>query len=62
MTQEVIHWTSAGYTVRQAVVELCGWANKGGTATPTGKRIARSAWAELSPAAKTVLLAHGIEQ
>jgi hypothetical protein len=59
---ETIYWSKSGEPVRTAVVELCGWCNKLGNATPMGKRIARTEWCNLSPAAKRVLLNHGITE
>jgi hypothetical protein len=57
---EQIKWALSGPVTRKAVVELCGWANKKGDATPTGRRIAHSSWDELSPAARNVLMNHGV--
>ena len=57
---ELIKWDISEYPTRKAVVELCGWYNKKGEATPTGKRIARQSWEQLSPAAKNVMERHGI--
>jgi hypothetical protein len=56
-----IYWDKSGIPTRIAVVELCGWCNKRGTATPTGKRISTTKWDDLSSAAKNVLLRHGIK-
>uniref|UniRef100_A0A6M3XV20 Uncharacterized protein n=1 Tax=viral metagenome TaxID=1070528 RepID=A0A6M3XV20_9ZZZZ len=58
--EKSIKWTSAGPNERKAVVELCGWRNRTGNATPMGKRIASTPWEKLSPAAKQVLTNHGI--
>jgi len=58
--QEQIKWTLAGPHERKAVVELCGWRNKSGNATPMGKRITSTPWDKLSPAARQVLTNHGI--
>lgn len=60
--KESISWIKAGPLERIAVVELCGWHNRKGIATPMGKRIARTQWIKLSPAAKNVLLGHGITE
>lgn len=59
---EKIQWQAVGYATRQAVVELCGWANSKGNATPTGKRIAQTDWPKLTPAARVVLSRHGISE
>lgn len=58
--KEIIRWDTSGYTVRLAVVELCGWKNKHGNATPTGKRIARESWDSMSSACRNILARHGI--
>ena len=60
--KEQIKWDSSGPLEKKAIVELCGWCNIKGTATPTGKRIAKTIWAKLSPAASKVLLNHGVTQ
>ena len=60
MTKEKIFWSRESFLNRKAVVELCGWRNKKGSATPTGLRIAKTRWQDLTPAAKRVLLNHGI--
>ena len=60
--KETIHWSKSGQSIRKAVVELCGWSNKKGNATPTGLRISRTNWNDLTPAAKRVLEYHGIKQ
>lgn len=60
--KEIINWSKNGIAVRTAVVELCGWRNKSGNATPMGKRIARTEWNNLSSAAKRVLINHGITE
>lgn len=59
--QEPIIWDIAGFAVRKAVVELSGWRNKDGNATPMGLRIARSENDQLTPAAKNVLIQRGIQ-
>jgi hypothetical protein len=58
--QEQIRWGLAGPVTRRAVVELCGWRNKQGNMTPTGRRIAHTTWDKLSTAAQRVLTNHGI--
>jgi len=58
--KETIKWTQSGINTKKAVVELCGWSNRNGNATPTGLRIAKTNWFELTPAAKRVLQNHGI--
>jgi len=58
--QETVSWSAAGPAVRMAVVELCGWANQHGNATPTGKRITETSWDGLTSAARRILLSHGI--
>ena len=55
-----ITWDNSLLPTKMAVVELCGWCNKKGTATPTGKRIAKTKWDQLSTAARRVLIMHGI--
>ena len=60
--EEKIRWNFAGINERTAVVELCGWCNKSGRATPTGKRIAQTNWNDLTPAAVNVLKNHGINE
>ena len=58
-----IRWEQIGPREKQAVVELCGWCNKKGTATPTGKRIANTTrWESLTSASRNVLMRHGIKQ
>jgi len=57
---DVIKWDASGLSVRLAVVELVGWCNHKGHVTPTGMRIARTAWDDLSQAVKNILLRHGI--
>lgn len=59
--EETIKWNEAGISVRIAIVELCGWKNKSGNATPTGKQIAKTQWEKLTPAARRVLTGNGIE-
>ena len=59
---EKINWDKSGILLRIAVVELCGWKNIHGQATPIGKRIARTNWALLTPAAKRILQTAGIEE
>lgn len=59
--QEPIVWDISSFAARKAVVELCGWRNKHGNATPMGLRIARSETAQLTPAAKNVLIQRGIQ-
>jgi len=59
--KDTIRWSASSLAIRLAVVELCGWATKNGQATATGKRIAKTAWAELTPAARNVLINHGID-
>ena len=61
MAKETIYWDKSESSVRLAVVELCGWCNGSGKATPTGKRIAATKWADLSPAAKRILERAGVE-
>ncbi len=60
--KEVVKWDSSGQFTRIAVVELLGWRNCKGNATPTGKRIARTNWDKLTPAARNVLVNHGVEK
>ena len=55
-----ILWDQSGPNIRKAVVELCGWCNRKGEATPTGLRIAKTNWNDLTPAARRVLKDHGI--
>ena len=52
----IIHWSKIGPRERAAVAALCGWA------TRTGRRIARTEWPQLSPAARNVLTRHGVAQ
>jgi len=59
--KETIYWSKSGQSTRKAVVELCRWSNKKGNATPTGLRIAKTSWNDLTPAAKRVLEYHGIK-
>lgn len=58
---ETINWRIAGPLERKAVVELCGWRNKSGQATPMGLRIAKTEWTDLSICAQQVLIRHGIK-
>ena len=58
--KEQIKWDSSGQPTRIAVVELAGWRNKYGNATPMGQRIARTDWDNLTSAARNVLIHHGI--
>lgn len=62
MTTGIIYWENETTHMREVVVEVCGWRNKSGKATPMGKRIARTSWDKLSTAAKNVLLNHGIQE
>jgi len=55
-----VKWKYAGIKERTAVVELCGWCNKKGNATPMGKRIAMIKSSDLTSAAARVLKNHGI--
>jgi len=57
-----IKWDKSGLPLKIAVVELCGWCNKNGTANRLGKQIASKNWEKLSPASKNVLKYHGINQ
>ena len=57
---EPIRWAYAGPRERTAVVELLGWCNKSGKATPVGKRIAATSWDKLSPAARRIFDNAGI--
>lgn len=59
--EEKINWHESGFFTRKAVVELCGWRNKKGNATPMGLRIAKTEKGNLSNAAINVLRNHGIE-
>lgn len=58
---KTIFWSKVGPATRIAVVELCGWRNRFGNATPTGRRIAKTNWEQLSVAAQRVLERHGIQ-
>lgn len=58
--KKTIYWAKSSLPTRVAVVELCGWKNKKGHATPTGNRIAKTAWDALTTAARKVLFHHGI--
>jgi hypothetical protein len=58
--KEQIKWDVSGQPTRIAVVELAGWRNKYGNATPMGQRIARTDWDNLTSAARNVLIHHGI--
>ena len=60
--KETIQWSMNGPLVRKAVVELCGWRNSKGNATPTGLRIAKTDWESLSDCARNVLVNHGIQR
>jgi hypothetical protein len=60
--KEQVSWTDSGKLARLAIVELCGWRNAKGNATPVGRRIAEQSWAELSSAAKRVLERRGIAE
>jgi hypothetical protein len=60
--KEIIYWNNSSMITRKAVVELCGWSNKKGTATPTGLRIAKTDYAQLTPAARRVLNNHCIKE
>lgn len=62
MQQSQIRWDSEGFYTRKAIVELCGWCSKKYLATKIGLRIARTNWNDLTPAAKNVLIAHGVTQ
>ena len=58
--KEQISWDSVGMFTKTAVVELCGWITGKGTTSATGKRIASTTWDALTPAARNVLINHGI--
>lgn len=60
--KETICWSKTGILSKRAVVMLCGWETKKGTITKLGERIAKTAWPELTPAAKNVLTRHGITE
>ena len=60
--KESIRWDMSGMSIRIAVVELLGWHNSKGNATPMGKRIAGTSWGELTEAARNVLISHGINK
>ena len=60
--KETIKWDKSEYPTRLAVIELCGWVNRRGDATPHGKKMARESWEGLSPATKRILTSHGIEE
>ena len=51
-----IRWKSDGTKTKQGVCEMCGWSPR------TAKRIANTPWEKLSPAAKKVLINHGIRE
>ncbi len=57
---EQISWGQSGINARIAVVELCGWRNKSGKATPTGLKIAKTEWIKLSTATTRVLSKSGV--
>jgi hypothetical protein len=58
---EPIYWSQSNFTLRRAVVELNGWCNRHGNATKTGERIANTEWAQLTPAARNILIRAGIQ-
>jgi len=60
--KELINWSQVEVPTRTAACELCGWRNKNGNATPTGKRIAKTDWNRLSGAARNILITHGINE
>ena len=62
MANGILYWESETTHMREIIVEMCGWRNKSGKATPMGKRIARTPWNQLSTAARNVLLNHGIQE
>jgi|GEM_PF-2502661 len=57
---EKIKWNESSFAIRKAVAELIGWCTKKGELTKTGKRIAGSDWQGLTPAARNILINHGI--
>lgn len=57
---EIISWKISGYDVRKAVASLCGWETRKGKLTVLGNYIAKTEWENLSPAARNVLIQHGI--
>lgn len=53
MNQEI--WNYLHDDVRLNLLIKCGWTNRAGMLTPTGRRIYRSAWVNLSEAARNVI-------
>ena len=57
-----IRWSMSGLPLRIAVVELIGWCTAKGKANQAGRRIAKTDWSQLTPAAKNVLSQHGVKE
>ena len=60
--KSTIRWDISDLPTKEAMCGLCGYCTKQGNLTLTGKRIAHTTWEALSPAAKNVLLRHGVIQ
>lgn len=53
MNQEIWNWLHDDQ--RLNLIIKCGWINRSGQMTPTGRRIYRSTWTNLSDAARNVI-------
>jgi len=51
-----LEWNFIPQYEKNQICKICGWYNKYGELTPTGKRIAYSSWDQLSSAAQRIIL------
>lgn len=49
-------WDALSPREREEIAKGIGWVNRKGDLTPTGKKITRTTWGELSPAARNLIL------
>ena len=54
MNSEIWNWLADDR--RTELLMKCGWTNRVGLLTPMGRRIYKTSWAEMSEAAKNVIL------
>lgn len=48
-------WDFMPIAPREAVCRMAGWRTARGVLNQTGRKVSRQSWADMSPAAKTVL-------
>ncbi len=54
----MLWWSNLHPSGREAVAKLVGWRTRKGSLNPTGRRIVKTRWASLSPAAQKLLIRH----